>query len=518
MPDHSNLTSGCSAVRWLSGIFTVLLAGVLLSACTVAPEPISDRDHEKRAAELLERVTADQEPVTGPIDLYEAMARAIKYNLDYRVELMTRALRVRDLDVSRYDMLPRIVGTLDYTGRDNDAGGLSQSLLTGETSLEPSTSSERDVLASDLTMSWDVLDFGLSYVRARQAGDEVMIAEEGKRKVVQRIIEDVRAAFWRAASAERLLGKTRALARETEQALARARQQQESGLTTPMSALSYERELLSIRRDLQSVSRELIVAKKQLAALMNVPPSTDYDIELPSRNLSWESLVIPYEQMLQLAVRNRPELHEVAYQMRSNEREDTAAILRALPNLRLYTGANWSSDDFLYNSDWVSWGAQASWNLLNVFRVGAERDRVAAQGDLLDARALALTMAVATQVSVSRARYELRQRELDTAARYFKVQFKIGQQIDAGHRAGNISDQTRIREQMNTVLAEVRLDVALADLQSAYANVYAATGVDPVDTSMSSEDSVSELAGKLRRLWAERGDALARALVGLEAQ
>lgn len=501
----------------LRRIFPVVLLGLFLSACTVTPEPIGEDAHEQRAADLLERMTAGQEPVTAPIDLYDAMARAIKYNLDYRVELMTRALRMKDLDVSRYDMLPRIVGSLDYTGRDNDAGGLSQSLLTGETSLEPSTSSEREVLASDLTMSWDVLDFGLSYVRAQQAGDEVMIAEEGKRKVIQRIVEDVRAAFWRAASAERLLGKAQALERDTERALALAQQQQDSGLTTPMSALSYERELLSIRRDLQSLTRELIVAKKQLAALMNLAPNTDFDIELPSRNLSWESLVIPYDRMLKLAVRNRPELHEVAYQMRSNEREDTAAILRALPSLRLYSGANWSSDDFLYNSDWVSWGAQASWNLMNIFQVGAERDRVQAQGELLDARALALTMAVATQVSVSRARYELRQRELDTAARYFKVQFKISQQIEAGHGAGNVSDQTRIREQMNTVLAEVRLDVALADLQSAYANVYAATGVDPVDTSMSSEDSVAELAAKLRRLWAERGDALARALVDLEA-
>lgn len=505
------------SLRGTSGAYCVVFISLVLSACSVTPEPIPDEEHQQRAADLLQRMTADQEPVTGPIDLYSAMARAIKYNLDYRVELMEQALRLQELDLSHYDMLPQLVGSLNYSGRSNDSGGISQSLLTGEESLEPSTSSEREFLASDLTLSWDVLDFGLSYIRARQYADEVMLAEENKRKVIQRIVEDVRSAFWRAASAQRLLDKVEALELRTEQALIKADIQSDSGLTTPLAALSYERELLSIRRDLQVLTRELIVAKKQLAALMNLPPDSDFRLVLPPRILSWENEPIPYDNMLQLALENRPELREVAYQIRSNEREDSAALLRALPNLRLFTGANWSNDDFLFNSDWGSWGAQASWNLLNVFRVGAERDKVEAQGQLLDARSLALTMAVATQVSVSRARYALRQKELDTAARYFNVQWRIEQQIEAGYDAGDVSEQTHIRERMNTVLAEVRLDVALADLQSAYANIYAATGIDPVDVNMSSEDSVEELAGKLRNLWAERGDALARRLLGEEA-
>lgn len=214
--------------------------------------------------------------------------------------------------------------------------------------------------------------------------------------------------------------------------------------------------------------------------------------------------------MLRLAVENRPELREVAYQMRSNERETTATLLRALPNLKLFIGANVNDNSYLFNNSWTGWGAQASWNLLNVFRYGADRDRIDAQAQLLDERALALTMAVATQLSVSQARYELRKRELNTAERYLRVQRKIEAQIDAGYRAESVSQQTLIREQMNSVVAEVRMDMALADLQNAYANVYASIGIDPIDPTMSSADSVDVLAGKLRRLWAGRGDALAQ--------
>jgi len=482
-----------------------------LGGCAVTPAPLDEQKHKDRTASLISRMAADQEPVTAPIDLYEAMARAIKYNLDYRVEMMDQALRTRDLDLKRFDMLPKLLVDLDYAGRTNESGGISRSLLTGRISLEPSTSSDREVLATDLMLSWDLLDFGLSYVRAQQAADEVMLAEERKRKVINRIVEDVRSAYWRAVSAERLLGKLDELEKVTQEALAQAERQQSTGESAPLAALSYQRELLSIRREAQTLARELSVAKQQLAALMNLPPETQFKVVLPSRTTAWTAVRMSNSDMLRMAIENRPELREVAYQLRSNDREDTAALLRMLPSLRLFVGADWSTNSYLYNNNWGAYGARASWNLLNVFRLPVDRARVQAQRDLLDERAQALTMAVATQVQVARARYEFRLREIDTATRYLGVQGKIEQQFDAGFKAEKLSRQTLIREQMNTVVSEVRLDVALADLQNAYANVYASIGIDPIDSSMSSSDPVNVLSDKLRKLWAQRDDALASA-------
>ncbi|MEJ8855826.1 TolC family protein [Variovorax robiniae] len=480
-----------------------------MNGCAITPAALDEQKNKDRAAALIARMAADQEPVTAPVDLYNAMARAIKYNLDYRVEVMDQALRTRDLDLKRFDMLPKLLVDLDYSGRNNESGGFSRSLLTGRISLEPSTSSDREVLATDLTMSWDVLDFGLSYVRAQQAADEVMLSEERKRKVINRIVEDVRSAYWRAVSAQRLLTKITDLEKVTQEALEQAEQQQSTGLTAPLSALSYQRELLSIRREAQTLARELSVAKQQLAALMNVPPETQFQVVLPPRNTPWQPVRMQNAEMLRMAIENRPELREVAYQIRSNDREGVAAILRTLPSLRLFVGADWSSNSYLYNNNWMGYGARASWNVLNVFRLPADKARVQAQNDLLDERAKALTMAVATQVQVSRARYEFRLRELDTAQRYLAVQSKIENQFDAGFKAEKLSRQTLIREQMNTVVSEVRLDVALADLQNAYANIYASIGIDPIDNSMSSSDSVEVLSNKLRTLWAQRDDALA---------
>ena len=89
----------------------------LLAGCSVTPKPLSSAQLAETADRNFQRVDAEQEPVAAPVDLYEAMARALKYNLDYKVEMMNEALKTREADVSRYDMLPQLVASGGYAGR-----------------------------------------------------------------------------------------------------------------------------------------------------------------------------------------------------------------------------------------------------------------------------------------------------------------------------------------------------------------------------------------------------------------
>ncbi len=138
-----------------------------------------------------------------------------------------------------------------------------------------------------------------------------------------------------------------------------------------------------------------------------------------------------------------------------------------------------NSNTYLFNGNWVSWGAQASWNLLKVFSYQDRRDAVDAKDQLLDARALAVTMAVMTQVHVSRARLYHAGREYRIAERYFDVQTRILSQIRSALAAGKISEQTAIREEMNTLVATVKRDMAYAEAESAAAALIGSLGVTP---------------------------------------
>lgn len=479
----------------------------LMAGCAVKPVPLTSAQIGETADRNYARVDAEQEPVTAPIDLYEAMARALKYNLDYKVEMMNEALKVREMDLARYDMLPQLVASAGYAGRNNYSGASSLSLLTRRQSLEPSTSAEKNIFTGDLTLSWDVLDFGLSYVRAKQRADEVLIAEEQRRKVSNRIIEDVRTSYWRAVSAERLLNKLQTLEDSVSTTLSNSERLADRRLSAPLTALTYQRELVDIQAQVRRLQRELVIAKAQLAALMNLKPGTEFSLVLPDRGQTLPAVVYSGEDMMMVALRNRPELREVSYRQRINAKELDAALLSALPSFRGILGANVDSNSFLYNNDWIQWGARASWNVLNVFRYPAQKKAVQAQDSLLQQRELALTMAVITQVHVARARYGHLTEELETAARQMAVQDKIMRQIDAGYRAGAMSQQTRLREEMNTLVAEVKYDIAYADAQNAYANLYASMGVDNYGPDLTGREDVRTLASALSGLWTQRMSA-----------
>ncbi len=480
----------------------------LLAGCNVTPEPLTPSDLQTTADRNFQRVDADQEPVSAPIDLYEAMARALKYNLDYKVELMDEALKTRELDLSRYDMLPQIVASAGYAGRNNFSGASSLSLITRRQSLEPSTSSEKNLYTADLTLSWDVLDFGLSYVRAKQKADEVLISQERRRKVANRIIEDVRSSYWRAVSAERLLTKLQQLEDSVSTTLENSERLAERRLSAPLTALTYQRELIEIQGEVRRLQRELVIAKAQLAALMNLKPGTEFSLVLPNRGIAMPDVKYTGEDMMMTALQNRSELREVSYRQRINAKELDAALLSALPSFRGILGVNVDSNDFLYNNDWFQWGARASWNVLNLFRYPAQKKAVKAQDDLLQQRELALTMAVITQVHVARARFGHLSEELGTANHQMRVQDKIMAQIRAGHKAGAMSQQTLLREEMNTLVSEVKYDIAYAEAQNAYANLFGSMGIDDFGPDITGKEDVTTLRGSLAKLWNDREMAM----------
>src|SRR5688572_5167812 len=174
-----------------------LCVALLLAACTAVKEqPLTEDDKRERAKADQVTMYANQEPVTGPITFYEAAARALKYNLDYRLKLMESALSANLRDVSSHEMLPRLVASAARAGRNNDSGGTSIGIEDRQVSLRPSTSEERYHNIAGLGLSWSTLDFAVGYYRTSQRSDQILMAEERRRKVAQNVLQDVRAAYW----------------------------------------------------------------------------------------------------------------------------------------------------------------------------------------------------------------------------------------------------------------------------------------------------------------------------------
>ena len=215
-------------------LIAISVAALWLSGCAVHPTPFTDAERVQNAHAERTAMFADQPPLAGPVTLEEAMARAIRYNLDHRLKMMEEALAQKQLDVANFDMLPRLTAAAGYTHRDHPLASESISLQTHQVSLEPSYSTDQNDRTADLTFSWNVLDFGVSYFEAKEQADRVLVVEQRRRKVVQLMMQQVREAYWEAVGAQRLENRIAPLLAQARQALEDSRRSQSEGLRSPL--------------------------------------------------------------------------------------------------------------------------------------------------------------------------------------------------------------------------------------------------------------------------------------------
>lgn len=399
-----------------------VLSSLLLVACSaMQPKPATEAEMRDRLIGDQVQMYAQQEPVTGPLTFYDAAARALKYNLDYRLKLMESALAANLRDVQAYEMLPRLVASAGYNSRSNDSGGTSIGIEDRQVSLRPSTSEERYHKLDSLGLSWSLLDFGVAYYRTQQKSDQVLMAEERRRKVAQNVLQDVRNAYWRALGAQRLKPEVDQLLTRTRSALAAARQaEQKKGLLPRQEILAYQRALLDSIYLLTVRRQDLEMAQSELAALMSLPPGSpmiladQQEASLPDMNVSEHGLEM-------LAMEHRPEIMEEWYRKRVNQNDLNIAKAQLWPNVGLDWSAQYDSNEYLYNNHWSQIGLQVSVNLLKLLQYPALNAEQSAQGATDDMRRIALSMAILTQVRVGNLRYRLARQEMEFADESLRV-------------------------------------------------------------------------------------------------
>ena len=481
--------------------FAALLT-VALTGCAITPQPITSEEAKASLATQRQALFADQPPLQGPLTLDEAAARTLKYNLDHRIKLMEEALSQRQLGLASFDLLPRLVADAGYAWRSNDRASSSRDLVTGQQSLAPSTSSDREHETAGLTLSWNVLDFGVSYYGAKQQADRVLVMQERRRKVIHQLMQQLRQAYWQAVGAQQLEAKIVPLLELTRGALADSRRVEREKLQPPLETLGYQRQLLDLVRQLEAVRDELAQAKPRLAAMMNVPPGQAFELAAPGA-LTTPRLPLPVDTMEEAALLQRPELVEASYQERIGLLETRKALAKVLPGVSIDLGPRYDSDSYLINNSWTDVGLRVSWNLLNVLSYGQIRDAAQAQYDIARQQKLALSMAVLTQVHVAYRDLAGRQRQFELADEMNQVDQSILGHTRNATTANAQNKLAEIRAQAGAVMSELRLYQSYGALQNAYGQMLMTLGLDPMPNSLPSHDLPT-----LRAAFAQRDQQL----------
>jgi len=468
-------------------LVTLIASLVLLGGCSLTPKPMTNAEVKSRVAHDQLKMFVDQEPVTRAIGFNEAVARALKYNLDYRLKLMESALSNGLADLSRYDMLPNLLASAGYTTRSNEAGGRSVNIKTRQQSLASSTSQERHRTMVNAEFSWNVLDFGVSYYRAREKSNEALIADERRQRVIQNILQEVRASYWRAVGAQRLAREAEELNGQVYSALARSREAEHQGLVPPRDALSFQRLLLDAMSVLSDRRQELAYAKLELAALMNLAPGTHFELVEPVEN-GLPAMPRDLAKIDELALTQRPELREEDYRARVSADETRRQLLSLMPGLTISTAFHHDSNKYLYNNNWNESGVQMGMNLMRLLSLPAMRRTHESQKKLDESRRQALSMAILIQTRVAIERYGLALQDLELARASSDVDQRMADYARAALASRTDSELQLISARTRALNSEYERYAAYATAQEAFAKVYNSMGLDVIPDDLENTD------------------------------
>ena len=481
-----------------------IICTLLFTGCaSIKPQPLTQADIKSQAAKDKSIAQADVEPLLAPITIEESVSRALKYNLERRTRMLEEAVAINQLASGKFDMLPKLIASAGYTSISEDRTTRAVDSVTGNPSLaNPFISSDRTHTLSELGLSWNMLDFGLSYFNAKQDADRVLIAAERRRKAMHILIQDVRTTFWRAASAQRLKDQVKSSIALAEEALADAKKAESERLKPPMDSLRYQRQVLENLRLLEAINQELSTAKIDLAHLINVPLSTDLTVVEPMGKLSQAMLEQPVEQLEELAIAQNADLHEQFYNARISTHETKKALVRIFPNLNLGYSLKHDNDQYLVHQNWNEASMQLSFNLFNLLSAPARLKLAEAGIALADHRRIAAQMAVLAQVNVARLQYASAISQFNRADAIWMVDDKINVHVANNAKVQKQSKLDQVASSTSAILSLLRRYQSLAQAQAAAGKLQATLGMEPVIGSVQ-DQTLAELTAAIGTSFAQ---------------
>lgn len=462
--------------------FAGLAIVVLAAGCTLQPEPLPPTAHTQRSVTDLKRISQMEFVPDGPISLNVAIARAVSFNLQRRVKEIEREIEDAELRTKSFEMLPSL--DLDASRDAN--------------SQQISSSDDRIVNTASASVTWNILDLGVSYARAKQQADEVLIAREHERKAFQDIVRQVRTAYWRAMGAQRLMDQVQGLSRNIQVAMRESRAMERSGANDVAKSVAYRREIVDSVRQALTLQRELREAHAELSELLNIRAGTRFTLATPTLASTVPVLPMSLARMEQHALENRPELRIEDYNERMSGWQAREALYEMLPGPKLSLGTNYSSDQFNLTPNWISTGFQLGMNLFGLFSGNSKIDEADKRGELARRTRLATTLAVMTQTHMAYIQFRSASQQMRLASEVARADRRLAHLVASDTDFVSTDYFEAVRIATRRLQSEMEEHQAQVDLITAHSELIHAIGLDVIPAEIATTAGAGDLAALTR--------------------
>lgn len=451
--------------------FVGALAGLLAACSSTEPAPIitdapvmsayySDWDRAVRAdVDMQNMYVGTPSRIEKPIDMYMAMALALKYNYTRRLASYRENLVKSNITPSA---LPTMAENLGYENATNSPA-----------------------VPADLKVSWNLLDLSALYYE-NSLGNPELSAEEQSRKVVNNIMFEARTLYWKALAAQRIIpvidDMNEYLVRVVDEINACAREDAANGIPTSTNTLLKKRKYLESIRELAALRKKFDTAQAEFAGLLGLYPSTEIKLAGSEYgNFAVPSMRVKMQQLEWLALTNRPELRAFD---NGTSKEDLELVVREFDDV---DNSDYRQNANYYNRKWSKTSSDLSMNVFEDIRYqGTDTYNTLARQRM--------TNIILNQVYLSWALYQSAVEDYYLNMGVASTSENIAEDITT--REGSNKAISHL-ESAKAIIDEANAFLSYIDVQEAIGRLYASIGLDAVPSYMLNE-SPSSIAVQIR--------------------
>lgn len=455
-----------------------LIISAIVSACStpkteeimvLGPEPVyySDWDRAIRADVDVQNMFIDApQKIEKPIDIYMAMALALKYN--YSRRLISYEQSLIEAGKTPASKLPDIVATAGYS---ND---------TLNSRISP-----------DMKVAWNILDITGMYYQSAADGFHAGASVERSRKVIHNILQETRRLYWQTLAAQKLIpvidDMVEYMTLDVDELNSKAKKLAQKGGSLKTSELKRKRNYMDSIKNLLELKRKMETAEIRLAGLMGFHPTTQYKlVGKEYGNFELPALKNELSQLEWLALVNRPELR--IYDLQTNT-EDLQIVVKSF---RPGEKAKYKNDPNYYNRLWSRQAKDIGMTIIEDVK-----NPNLTEADTL--RRQRMTNLILNQVYLSWAWYTSAVEDYQVNMEIASTSEDIAEDISIknGHKSSK-----SILEGARAVSDEVKAFQAYAEVQDSLGNLYATVGLDAIPYSIL-DKKPSQIAIALRKTMEE---------------
>ena len=388
--------------------------------------------------------------IERPIDMYMAMALALKYN--YTGKMIAYEENLIKAGNSSYVQLQEILNNAGYVNTNNSSQ-----------------------LSPDLKVAWNILDMSTIYYQNSDPSFKANIAIEQSRKVTHNILQEARLLYWKTLTAQRLLPvidqMSEYMTLEVDEMNATAKELAAKGEAPTRDDLIKKRKYMESVKNLSSLKRDLETAQSRLASLMGFHPSTEFKlVGAQYGNFELPDIKANLSQLEWLALSNRPELrvHDII-----STAADKELIIQKFRDENQTKYAN----DSQYYKQWSKQGCEIGMSAI-------QEVQKADAAKLETLRRQRMTSLILNQVYVSWAQYMAATEDYQINMEIANTSENIAE--DFTFTEGEKNEKSQL-EAARAIEDEVKAFLSYVDVQEALGNLYATIGLDSVPYYMLGE-------------------------------